>query len=336
MLPTISIIVPVYNKERYLHSLWEDLFRQSYKDYECILIDDGSTDQSGAACNSMVERDSRFRVYHTTNQGVSHARNIGLDHAKGKYVIFVDADDHIPENYLQILLEDINNHSADISICTITKVWESGHQQKMQLPGLGLCALTNLMKTFAQDQSDTGLYGYCPGKIFLKQTLENVRFDEKIRLAEDFEFLLRIYSRVKWISFTNKTAYYYMQEAAESSALIPDDKIDYRIQLTIRLRYRDFLKAQNAYCAENKNIVSQLLSNYVFYTIFYCDMNKFDSCLGDLKQTCNEEEIELRGRSAFEKWIFWAFRNDMFFLVKLSLKTYYLMRSVKRIWRKIT
>ena len=91
----ISIIIPVYNKQRYLNTVLRQLRDQSFRDYECILVDDGSADASGAICDEAVAVDSRFRVIHLVNGGVSRARNTGISMARGEYVTFIDADDEL-------------------------------------------------------------------------------------------------------------------------------------------------------------------------------------------------------------------------------------------------
>ena len=99
----ISVIVPVFNNEKWLSRCLDSILAQHYKNFEVLLIDDGSTDASGAVCDSYARNDSRIHVIHTTNGGVSNARNIGLDRAKGDYISFVDSDDWVEPNFLEEL-----------------------------------------------------------------------------------------------------------------------------------------------------------------------------------------------------------------------------------------
>ena len=103
VLNAISVIVPVYNTEKYLHRCVDSILAQTFTDFELLLIDDGSTDSSGAICDESAQKDSRVRVFHKENGGVSSARNLGLDKAKGKWVTFVDSDDWIKESFLNKL-----------------------------------------------------------------------------------------------------------------------------------------------------------------------------------------------------------------------------------------
>lgn len=105
MNPLISVIVPVYNVERYLNQCIDSILAQTYKDFELILVDDGSKDKSGEICDEYVKKDSRIRVFHKKNGGVSSARNYGIDNAQGTYICFVDSDDWVDETYLEDMLK---------------------------------------------------------------------------------------------------------------------------------------------------------------------------------------------------------------------------------------
>lgn len=218
----ISVVIPVYNKEKYMDDLFQCLLSQTFEEFECILIDDGSTDASGEICDKVACIDKRFEVIHIPNSGVSHARNVGIDASCGEYITFIDADDRIPNNYLENLYETIIESGVDLSICTITKIWHSGKKKKIQLPGSGTFDISELLLNFADYQKKTGIYGYCCGKIILKELVGNIRFDERIKLAEDFDFFLKLYPKVSKICFNDKTEYFYLQESENSSAMVKE------------------------------------------------------------------------------------------------------------------
>ena len=117
----ISIIVPVYNVEKYLSRCLDSILAQTYTDYELILVDDGSTDTSGALVDEYALKDSRIRAFHGENKGLSGARNRGLDNAKGEYICFVDSDDWIEPTYLKELYDLIEDRQADLAICGYKK-----------------------------------------------------------------------------------------------------------------------------------------------------------------------------------------------------------------------
>ena len=110
MRHNLSIIVPVFNVRNYLSDCIDSIISQSYSDFECILIDDGSTDGSGAICDEYAKKDSRIRVFHKENGGVSSARNIGLDNASGEWIYFVDSDDQILPGGLQTMVDWISDN----------------------------------------------------------------------------------------------------------------------------------------------------------------------------------------------------------------------------------
>ena len=112
----ISVLVPVYNTNQYLPRCIDSILGQSFTDFELLLIDDGSTDGSAKICDAYAEKDSRIRVLHKENGGVSSARNLGLNEAKGEWVVFVDSDDWISDNCIKLLTEPLRNKEFDIVV----------------------------------------------------------------------------------------------------------------------------------------------------------------------------------------------------------------------------
>ena len=124
-MPKVSIIVPVYKVEPYLRKCVDSILSQSFSDFELILVDDGSTDNCGLICDEYKEKDSRVRVLHQKNAGLSEARNKGIELAKGTYVMFIDSDDYIEERLVECLYQKIEENSADIAICSVYCVPEN-------------------------------------------------------------------------------------------------------------------------------------------------------------------------------------------------------------------
>ena len=110
----VSVIIPIYNVEKYLEDCINSILEQTFQNYEAILVDDGSTDKCGEICDEYAKKDSRIKVVHTENQGLSEARNTGILLAKGKYLAFVDSDDFVRNDFLQKLYEAIEKSEADI------------------------------------------------------------------------------------------------------------------------------------------------------------------------------------------------------------------------------
>ena len=135
-MPSISVIVPVYQAEKFLHRCLDSVARQTFSDWELILVDDGSTDGSAALCDRLAAKDNRVRVFHRKkNQGVSEARNLGINEAKGDYIAFLDADDCYEFQALETLWNLREQSGADAAACGLTYLWPGGKQSvQAQLP----------------------------------------------------------------------------------------------------------------------------------------------------------------------------------------------------------
>ena len=114
----ISIIVPIYNVENYLRQCLDSIQNQTYQNFECLLINDGSPDNSADICREYVEKDARFRYFEKENGGVSSARNLGIECSGGTYITFIDADDWVDSDYLEVLYNALIDENADISVST--------------------------------------------------------------------------------------------------------------------------------------------------------------------------------------------------------------------------
>ena len=113
----ISVVIPVYNKEKYMDDLFQCLLSQTFEEFECILIDDGSTDDSPMICDEYAKKDDRIKVIHKKNGGLSDARNAGLEIASGDYIMFLDSDDYIENNMVESLLKVAIENQSDIVLC---------------------------------------------------------------------------------------------------------------------------------------------------------------------------------------------------------------------------
>lgn len=327
----ISVIIPVYNKEKYVCKIIKDLRSQSFSNFECIIIDDGSIDTSGVLCDQMTQDDERFLVIHIANGGASHARNIGLKKATGKYLTFVDADDRIAENYLQKLHERAISSQADMVISGYEKFWaDTDKKQYTSLPYIGLCKMNSLLPDFAHIQQETGVYGFCCGKLVRKDVIGPAKFDEKIKLAEDFEFYLQIYPRIKSIFFEQECKYRYLQEAENSTALLDDSQIDYLSQLFIHLRYKSFLKKMDAYIGENLEIVEQRISNYVFFTVYHSPRKELREMVREINRLQIENDILLKPTNFFQKTIFWGICHNTGWMIEGIMCMYDFVRKLMK------
>lgn len=325
----ISVIIPVYNKIKYLTDLFSHLKQQTYYDFECIIVDDGSTDGSSEKLEELSKNDERFKIVHIKNAGVSNARNTGLHMAKGKYITFIDSDDTFEKDYLLNLYDKINYTKSDIVISGLKKVW--GNYERVEIikpPIIGLYNIDDIIDEFAQIQMSTGLYGYCCGKIFNKCKFDNIYFDKNLALAEDFDFYLKLYERISTIYLDDKCYYNYLQNTENSSIKNDDYSIDYFSQLKINLRYRDFIKKKNAFNGNNKTIINKLISNYVYFTIFYSRIENFNDIYKKVYKLINENDITLCASNLMQKWFFFNLIKNNYFLLKVTLITYRMIRKI--------
>ena len=195
--PRVSIIVPVYKVEPYLAECVESLLRQTYREIEIILVDDGSPDNCGAMCDAYALRDSRVKVIHQENQGLSVARNSGLDIAAGEYVAFIDSDDFASEDYIACLLKNAIENNADMSACQIAD-FRDGRSPALTAKGeeTVLSSEQALRMFFYQDRLQTNVLG----KLFHRTLLRRNMFEPGF-LYEDAEPMycaLRDAGRVAW------------------------------------------------------------------------------------------------------------------------------------------
>ena len=323
----ISIIVPIYNKIKYLQTILEQIKNQSFTDFECLLIDDGSTDGSEKICDEFAMLDDRFRVFHIPNGGVSNARNIGLDNASGEYITFIDADDEILPAYIENLYNCIYKSGADIVISGYEKFWDKNDNViKVTHPYKnGFCKINDCLDDFAEVQKNTGLFGCCVSKIFKRILCQDIEFDTNLCLAEDFDFYLKLYNKIETIYFDDKCLYMYRQAAANSSVLIEDKHIDYVAQLTINLRYKDFLKNKGLYTKTNKIIVEEMLANYLYFSLFHCDNKQMNLRLLEIRKIQQINNIYTICGSTLQKLV----------LILMKYKLYVLAKFVILIYRKL-
>lgn len=213
----VSIIVPVYNVERYIERCIESILAQTYKNIELILINDGSDDNSLQICNVFSNRDKRIRVIDKENTGVSSTRNIGIELARGKYLCFIDSDDYIENNYVEMLVGNIHENAVTFCGYFVDTYKENGNISsipKIYRKENGNEISNNLVYVFHQ-----GFLSVIWNKIYDVSRLRenNIKFDEKLSLGEDLLFNLEyLKTGVKKIESVNYSLYHYIKRGKES------------------------------------------------------------------------------------------------------------------------
>lgn len=220
----VSIIVPIYNVERYLSKCIESIVKQTYTNLEIILIDDGSTDNCLTICDEYAIRDSRIRVIHKKNGGQSSARNIGLDNCAGEYISFVDSDDWISENMIEEMVRNIEKFEADISIIGYSMVWENGKIQKMSVENVEL--LFDHDEAMKAWLSQKYFKNFVWDKLFKQELFKDIRFPEGQNFMEDAAIGTLLFNRSSLIIYSGRIGYYYYQRKGSATNLEQFSKND--------------------------------------------------------------------------------------------------------------
>lgn len=203
----ISIIVPVYNVEKYLNDCIKSLINQSYPHLEIILVNDGSSDTSGKICEDWANEDQRIRVIHQENGGLSAARNAGMKAASGNYLAFIDSDDVIGNEMMQRLLEIVWENEADIVECGFIRFWDKIKAPPHSQPEIEIFDTTEALQALMNEQ----LKQMACNKLFKNEIVEKVEF-EKGRLHEDEFWTYQIVAKAKKTVRTDEVFYYYRQQ----------------------------------------------------------------------------------------------------------------------------
>lgn len=221
----ISVIIPVFNTEKYLERCLSSILTQEFEDWECILVDDGSTDRSSRICDEWSERDGRFNVIHQSNLGVSAARNRGIDSATGAYVAFVDSDDVVSPRYLSALADAILSADADLAVCGITINYAGKPSEEKIPPSIKSFSLDSFhIAPFLALERDFLLFGPV-GKLYKRQIVltQSSPFNEQLDYGEDLLFNLEYLIRTQSIAVVSESLYRYeKKEETLSTRFRPD------------------------------------------------------------------------------------------------------------------
>ena len=199
----ISIIIPVYNVEKYIEKCISSVIKQTYKNIEIILIDDGSTDNCGKLCDEYAKKDNRIKVFHQKNRGVSSARNKGIVECNGKYIGFVDGDDIIDEDMYKKLYESITKNESDLAICN--------YYPNKNFYGLNEIIDMEMALDFILDKDK--YRGFVVNKLYKKYILKDQLFDEEIDICEDLIFNCQYIIKCSKCSIVNEKLYNYISRS---------------------------------------------------------------------------------------------------------------------------
>lgn len=202
-MPAVSVIVPIYNVEKYLERCLDSILTQSFENFELILVDDGSTDLSGAICDEYAEKDSRIIIFHTQNSGVSSARNLGIGAAKGNYIMFCDGDDCVHPQWIETLYRAAERNPNNLCACNVLRGETPSFEGQESAEVFRLISYFELFKN--------GNSAFTVNKIYKKSLLQQfgILFNPAVAISEDVLFNTEYIEHCNGIVYTDLPLYYY-------------------------------------------------------------------------------------------------------------------------------
>ncbi|SDB46910.1 Glycosyltransferase involved in cell wall bisynthesis [Pseudobutyrivibrio sp. YE44] len=233
----VSIILPIYNVEKYLDRCMESVINQTYRNIEIIMVDDGATDSCPQKCEEWAKKDSRIKVVHKKNAGLGEARNTGLEHATGEFVFFLDSDDFVSKDLVaQCISKQIEN-DADIVLYGFSRVDGNGNVYKNNIPQPSKVLYTGnevredvlpaLIASKGKTVSGLWMSAWCC--MYSKAKIDSINWkfvSEREIIAEDVYSLLTLYSVVDRVAIVTKALYFYCDNAASLTHVFREDRID--------------------------------------------------------------------------------------------------------------
>ena len=267
--PLISIIIPVYNAEKYLSQCLKSIIEQSYNNLEIILINDGSTDDSKNICDKIASKDKRIIVIHKENGGISSARNKGLDIAKGEYIAFCDDDDIIHTNMIELLYKNLVHSDADLAMCNTLSIHPNQNIPSINIQQYNTQRLSNyeLLHLIFKSATDDPMHlnSNCIwNKLYKKKYLNNLRFKDKG--FEDTYFSTLVYCNISSCIYIKAPLYYWFVRNSSKS----HQKFDERNYLSI------FTHCNNLVNLKHFNIPEEIQASCIlrlYKTMLYATLN---------------------------------------------------------------
>lgn len=256
----VSIIMPVYNTERYITRCIESVRMQNFINWELILINDGSSDHSGSICDKYAKLDNRIQVIHQHNQGVSQARNNGINLAKGKYITFIDSDDWIESNFLSLGMKAINDMKVDILITGFI-FHENGINKNIFKKGKQELLTREKAKKelLLQEKFNWAVYD----KFYKRELFKNIKFDIKYKIGEDMLFVWQIFNISEKIAYVPLYKYFYDISASSTMSSkfslkwFDGIKVKKRIFKEIDVSYKELKLLSKIICIVEMTVLSK-------------------------------------------------------------------------------
>lgn len=251
-IPEISVIIPMYNAENYIEIPINSLLNQSYKNFEVVLVDDGSTDASTEVAKKVISNDKRFRILRQKNSGPGAARNHGIREAKGNYISFIDSDDYFHQEFLYKVIQKSKETEADVIVCDFVKVYENGEIIQKYLHPYKLISNFDAFVDIIQSNNLTSL---SQNKIFKKHLFQNIEYPEDIIVNEDVATIYRLILEANKVAFVNESLFFYVFREGSSINNFNRKRLDDRINVAEIIKkdlqsrdiFNKYIKEYNTY-----------------------------------------------------------------------------------------
>lgn len=289
-MPVISIIVPVYNAEKYLEQCIESIRSQTFIDFELILVNDGSTDKSTGICNRHAKEDSRILVIHQHNSGVSAARNNGIQEAKGQYICFIDADDIIASDFLSYGISHMQEHEIETAVYGCTKLTDNSTTVAFHYKAP--CVFkTEIFLT--ECYRHLACWGYILSSAIIKR--HHIRFEQHLHMSEDIVFMVEYLLKAPDVLTLDKDYYYYRVNPTSvcrrpASLWKAKSQIDAAFCLTQKIKEHAFSQRyQTAMLSITRDLVNSYIYQLSQLSLSKSQRSKAKVCLNDLNSRIREK-----------------------------------------------
>lgn len=277
---TISVIIPIFNVAPYIRECLQSIQYQTYRNLEVMLVNDGSTDESGAICDSFAESDDRFTLIHKSNGGVSSARNTGIERATGRYLAFVDPDDYIPLDFYEILLSDLKTTGSDLAVSGVEIISEQGKKTLVGGSFMGRRVVFHSNAAVVDGILDNRIACESWNKLFKRELWGNARYPLDLTLGEDMSTVPGVCARARKAVYNPLAIYFYRQR---EKSLLHGTVTEKRFHED--LRGSEIMRQQLLAYAPDKEIGIDLLK-------FYYDMSCYKQFVNSAKYTGEEDVIK--------------------------------------------
>lgn len=231
-MPKLSIIVPIYNVEQYIHKCLDSILNQTFADFELLLVDDGSPDNCGMICDEYAQKDERIKVIHKKNGGVSEARNFGIDRAIGEYIAFIDPDDWIDEEMYSVVLDYMDSNGLDILCTDVCEVRASKSFVRYKFEKNFTFSAKDALNKILVDEIDNSPCN----KVYKNSVWDGVRFPVGRRF-EDVATIYKTFQNSNKVGYMKKAFYYYLKREGSAIALSFDAQRRFENFLGYKERY---------------------------------------------------------------------------------------------------